>query len=136
MPAFLLQNRTLPWDPSSRVVYAWPADAPEAFCAGDDTAFTDTAHRVIVAGTDRCALHSMAEFPCVASFRSPPECPHERLDPQADPEHPRCSTCGATGRDRTARYLRRMEAARRFVPSAGGYSEVVMLGTAGEPEES
>jgi hypothetical protein len=126
MGAFLLQNRTLPWSPTSRVVYSWPLDKPESFCLAPDDAFTDTAHRVIVAGTNRCALHCMAEYPCVRAERTPPECPHERLDPQADPAHPHCVICGAVGADVSARYLRTTERARALVPDAQTYSEVTV----------
>lgn len=126
MAALLLQNRILPWSTTSRVVYAWPLDKPESFCLVLDEAFTDSAHRVIVAGTDRCALHAMYEAPCIRGARTPPECQHERLDPQADPAHPRCLTCGAVGADVSARYLRTTERVRALVPDAETYSEVAV----------
>ena len=116
MGTFLyLQNRALPPEQGGgRVVYAWPADAPEAFCDSADPAFTDSAHRVIVVGTGRCAMHVLKDDPCPQAFRVPAECPHERLDPAADPAHPRCLTCGLVGTDGTARWLNFMN-----VPPAG-----------------
>lgn len=108
MSAFvMIQNRELPPEQGGgHVVYAWPADVEEAFCCSEDQAFTDDAHRVIVAGTDRCSLHAGYELPCLVAWRTPPQCPHERLDPAADPSRPRCSTCGLIGIDESARYLR------------------------------
>lgn len=133
MTSFTLQNRTLPWSPTSRVVYSWPMLPPEAFCGSDDTAFTDTAHRVIVAGTDRCSLHAMSEQPCPVAYRIPPECPHERLDQQAPPEHPRCLTCGRTGDDVSARWLRSPMFAR---PETAPSDVVMVAEPAIEPETS
>ncbi len=127
--AYMLQNRKLPQQQGgARVVYAWPMDVIEAFCSSGDIAFTDTAHRVIVAGTERCALHCMADDPCPQGFRMPPECPHERLDPAADPERPRCSICGLTGEDQTARRLRKMTASPAIGPLEGdeAYTEEVI----------
>jgi len=130
-----LQNRTLPWSPTSRVIYSWPLDVPEEFCTADDV-FTDTADRVIVLGTARCALHTLAERPCPTSFRTPPECPHERLDPAADPGRPRCVTCGEFGSDVSNRWLHSsMFRDPRAAPSEVIGDEVVMLGQP-EPEES
>jgi len=132
MAAVTLQNRTLPWS-STRVVYSWPMLPAEAFCDSGDTAFTDTAHRVIVDGTDRCSLHALNERPCPVAYRTPPECPHENLDPQAPPEHPRCVTCGRVGDDVSARWLRNPMFAR---PETAP-TEVVMIGEpVAEPEAS
>lgn len=130
----MLQNRTLPpQQGGARVVYSWPMDAVEPYCPADD-AFTSTADRVIVAGTDRCALHVMAEGPCVAGFRSPPECQHGRIDPTADPAAPRCLTCGLVGADVSDRWLRTaMFRDRDRAPSEVIGDEAIMLG---EPEES
>jgi hypothetical protein len=107
----LLQNRELPWDLGTRVVYAWNLEEPEAFCTSEDD-FTSSADRIIVAGTGRCALHALATHPCLLSYRVPAECRHERLDEQADPATPRCLTCGAVGRDESARFLRSTDRAR------------------------
>ena len=113
MATLILQNRLLPPDlGGTRVVYAWDAEAPEAFCEAEDQAFTDDAHRVIVAGTDHCALHGLRPDPCPTSYRVPPQCPHARIDPQADPSRPRCATCGAVGTDESARYLRSVDRLR------------------------
>lgn len=122
MAAITLQNRTLPWS-STRVVYSWSLDEPETFCASDDPAFTDTAHRVIVVGTDRCSLHALNEKPCPQAQRMPAECPHEALDPAADPAHPRCTTCGAVGDDVSARWLRNP----MFNPPEDAPTEVVLV---------
>ena len=105
MGAFVhLQNRL---DPSgAKIIVGWETETPEAFCLADDSAFTDSAHRVIVHGTDRCSLHGLADSPCVRGERMPAECPHERLDPTAPPETPRCATCGRHGADMTARFAR------------------------------
>jgi hypothetical protein len=130
-----LQNRTTP--NGTPIVIGWETSTPEAFCDSDDTAFTDTAHRVIVHGTDRCALHGLADHPCVVAYRMPAECPHERLDPTAPPETPRCSTCGRHGADMTARYARGPFAALPGpAPDDVWGDEVVMLGPPAEPEAS
>jgi hypothetical protein len=130
-----LQNRL---DPSgTKIVVGWDTETPEAFCASDDSAFTDTAHRVIVHGTDRCALHGLAEFPCVVSYRMPAECRHEQLDPTAAPETPRCSTCGRHGADMTARYGRSSFAALPGpAPDEVWGDDAVLLGPPAEPEAS
>lgn len=131
----ILQNRELPPQMGGgRVVYAWPGDEPEAFCASDDQAFTDSAHSIIVAGTARCALHGLFEQPCLVAYRQPPECRHERLDPSADPAHPRCVTCGLVGEDGTSQWLRMVGVPDD--PGAPSEVEVVAVGEPLSPEAS
>jgi len=98
--------QTRPGPDGTRVVIAWPLGEPEAFCTKDDSAFTDSAHRVIVYGTDRCSLHGISDELCPVGHRMPAECPHERLDPAAPPELPMCAVCGRRGTDMTDRYAR------------------------------
>ena len=126
----LLQNRELPWDLGTRVVYAWDLGQPEPFC-DSDAEFVDSADRVIVDGTQRCALHATFATPCPVAYRSPPECQHERLDEQADPSTPRCLICGAVGSDESARFLRSTDRARG---GADSYTEEYT--TIGTPEKS
>jgi hypothetical protein len=122
----LLQNRELlPEQGGGRVVYAWPADASEAYCDSDET-FNAPVDRVIVAGTDRCTLHAIAENRCPLAWRTPPECQHERTDPAADPAHPRCLTCGLVGEDVSARFL--------TMPLPA--DDVILLGDPGAPDAS
>lgn len=132
-----LQNRK---DPSGTpIVIGWETDTPEAFCDSGDTAFTDPAHAVIVRGTDRCALHALAESPCVTSYRMPGECRHERLDPTAPPETPRCATCGRHGADMTRRYARSpfvRGATPGSLPDEVWGDDAVLLGPPAEPEAS
>jgi hypothetical protein len=130
-----LQNRMVPGG-SGRIVIAWPTDEPEAFCMSDD-AFTDAAHRVIVHGTDRCALHGMYDEPCLTGYRQPAECPHERLDPAAGPATPRCLICGRRGTDVTARHSRGSFAALPGpAPDEVWGDDTVLLGPPAEPEAS
>lgn len=129
-----LQNRTEP--NGARIIVAWETETPEPFCASDDTAFTDTAHRVIVHGTDRCALHGLAEHPCITSYRMPAECPHERLDRSAPPETPRCAVCGRHGVDATARYARSPIFRGGSLPDEVWGDDAVLLGAPAEPEAS
>lgn len=134
----MLQNRTLPPDlGGTRVVYSWDLEHPEMYCVADDIAFTDSAHRVIVDGTERCALHASYDHPCLTAGRMPPECPHERIDPQAPPETPRCMTCGRVGVDVTGRYLRGPFAALPGpAPDEVLGEESILLGEPGTPEAS
>lgn len=136
----MLQNRPSPWSPDSRVVYSWPLDVPEAFCIAGDIAFTDDAHRVIVHNTGNCALHVMAEEPCIVAWRSPPECRHERINLlNVDRSAPQCATCGLVGADVSARWLRTaMFRDPVTAPSEVLGDEAVMLGIGrpGPEEES
>lgn len=129
----LLQNREVF---GTHVVYAWPADRHEAFCDSEDQAFTDEAHRVIVAGTEHCALHGLREAPCPIAYRTPPLCTHERLDESAPPETPRCATCGAVGADESSRWLRNSMFSGSGAPVEALVGDEVALGQQGTPEES
>jgi hypothetical protein len=133
MGSFLvLHNRELlPEQGGGRVVYAWPGDASEAYCISGDT-FNAPADRVIVAGTHRCSLHAIAEYPCVYAWRTPPECEHERIDLTADPARPRCLTCGLVGDDVSARFLTTLNPVTGTPPP----SDAIMLGEPGTPEVS
>jgi|SRR6478609_3990442 len=89
-----LMMRSYPAPDGGKVVYAWDASEPEAFCYALTTA--DPADAVIVAGTGRCFTHSGAEAPCPVAYRMPGECRHPALEVAVDGDAMivRCMTCG------------------------------------------
>lgn len=75
------------------VVYHWRLDYPEKVC--------EISREIVASHRDRCANHAGHLKPCQVWTRTPPECDHRHLDPEADPAAPHCLACGATGEDVT-----------------------------------
>jgi hypothetical protein len=86
----ILDHRELPG--GGWIVYHWPAEYVERFCA--------SSYRPMHPDADRCRDHIGAPRPCEVWHRQPPECMHEQLVPNRP--HPRCAECGLVGEDVTA----------------------------------
>lgn len=105
----------------------WSLDTSEAFCAQPPLGGGEASGLVIHPDTRQCNIHwPDPSGPCVAGYRSPPECQHEpnRVTPADAQGLLSCLDCGAQGRDVTDDWRERLRGTAGPLVSPEGGSEV------------